>query len=110
MPDFAKPSVAVGDVLYLNDRVTGFSSGNKLRWCIVTRVFGGSVRVAGRSATRTDGVFIPKEAMARFDRDGWVPRDTLRISLAEAEAAENVGKIDEHYLQQILFFVNEDVL
>ena len=80
-----------------------------MRWCVVTSVVGSHVRVAGRSASRTDGVFVPKEAMERFDKDGWVLRDNLRISLAQAGAAENIGQIAEHYLLQILFFVNEDV-
>jgi hypothetical protein len=108
--DPTNPRVAVGDVLYLHDRVTGFSRKDRMRWCIATAVVGGSVRVAGRSATRTDGVPIPADAMERFDKDGWVMQSTVRISLRDAEAAENLGQIDDHYLQQILFFTSEDIL
>lgn len=48
--------------------------------------------------------------MERFDKDGWVMQSTVRISLGDAEAAENLGPIDDHYLQQILFFTSEDIL
>lgn len=110
MSDPTNPQVAVGDILYLHDRLTGFSQKDVMRWCIVTAVIGTSVRVAGRSSTRTDGVPIPAYAMDRFDRDGWVMASAVRVSLADAEASENIGKIDDHHLQQVLFFVNEDVL
>ena len=109
-PDPINPRVTEGDVLYLHDRVTGFSHKNVMRWCVVTRVVGGRVRVAGRSASRKDGVPIPANVMERFDKDGWVMSSTRSISLADAEAAEDIGKIDDRYFQQIRFFTNEDVL
>ena len=103
-------AVSVGDVLYLHDHVTGFSGKDRLRWCIVTAVVGRSgVRVAGRSTTREDGVPVPASAMPEFDADGWVPRPPLRISAAEAAAARNIGPLPEPYVQQILFYVNEDL-
>jgi hypothetical protein len=108
--DPIRPRVTGGDVLYLHDRVTGFSAKDVMRWCIVIRVIGGRVRVAGRSASRKDGIPIPASAMERFTKDGWVMASPRSISLADAEAAENIGKIDDHYLQQIRFFANEDVL
>jgi hypothetical protein len=100
---------AVGDVLYLDDRTTGFSRKDRMRWCIVTAVFGRNVRVAGRSTTRQDGVPVPTAVMPEFDQDGWVPRPPLRISLAEAAAARNIGRLPEPYLTQVLFYMNEDM-
>lgn len=99
----------VGDVLHVNDLVSRFSKKDRLRWCIVVEVTSAGVRLAFRSASRKEGVNIPQEAMPEFDKDGWVCRDTLRISHAEAAAVENIGQIDDHYLQQILFIVNEEL-
>lgn len=96
-------------MLHLNDRVTGFSRKDVLRWCIVTAVVGRNVRVAGRSTTRQDGVAVPADVMPEFDKDGWVPRPPLRISTAEAVAARNIGALPERYLHQVLFFMNEDM-
>lgn len=101
--------VSVGDVLLIKDRVTRFSRKDKLRWCVVTAVFGRNVRVAGRSTTRTDGVPLPEDVVAEFTKDGWVLRPAVRISLADAAAARNVGPLPGHYLQQVLFFLNEDM-
>jgi hypothetical protein len=100
--------LAVGDVIYVHDRVTGFSRKDVMRWCIISALLGPSVRVAGRSTTRTDGVPIPQTAMAEFDADGWVPRPALRIALSDALAARNIGALPSHYLQQVLFYLNED--
>jgi hypothetical protein len=107
--DRATQRVAVGDVLYVNDRVSGFSRKDKFRWCIVVSVTSAGVRLAFRSASRRDGVMIPKGAMERFTKDGWISRDTLRIAPEDAERAENVGRIGDDYLQQILFIVNEEL-
>jgi hypothetical protein len=100
---------SVGDVLYLHDHDTGISRKDVYRWCIVTAVVGQHVRVAGRSTTREDGVPVPAEAMDEFDADGWVPRPPVRISLALASSARNIGQLDAHYVQQILFYMNEEM-
>jgi hypothetical protein len=102
-------SLAVGDVLYLHDHVTGFSRKNVMRWCIVSSLVGPSVRVAGRSSSREDGVPVPSTAMKEFDRDGWVLRPPLRIARADALLARNIGPLPSHYLEQVLFFLNEDM-
>jgi hypothetical protein len=100
-------SIAVGDVIYLHDSLTGFSLKDCVRPCVVTAIFGRHVRVAGRSTTRREGVAVPASAMEKFDRDGWVLNPPVRISLAEAQAAENIGSLPEHYLTQIRFFCDE---
>ena len=105
----ASRGVAVGDVVYLHDAVTGFSRKDCMRWCVVTAVLDRHVRVAGRSASRTDGVLVPQSVMAAFTADGWFLRPPLRISLADACAARNIGSLPEHYLAQVLFFVDEDL-
>ncbi|MGA2163941.1 MAG: hypothetical protein ABSH36_05680 [Solirubrobacteraceae bacterium] len=113
MPPHPQPSsgqsspILVGDVLYLHDTITHFSRKDVLRWCIVTAIIGRNVRVAGRSTTRQDGVPIPATAMAEFTADGWIPRPAVRIALAEARAAHNIGPLPNHYLQQVLFYLNE---
>jgi hypothetical protein len=101
--------LAVGDVLYLHDAVTGFSRKDCMRWCVVTAIVGRHVRVAGRSASRTDGVPVPRTAMREFSADGWVLRPPLRIALADALPARNIGPLPRHYLEQVLFFVDEDM-
>lgn len=108
-PPEPSAQVGVGDVLYLNDMVTGFSTKECLRWCIVTAVFGRHVRIAGRSTSRQDGVPIPKSAMDEFTKDGWALRPPLRISLTAAEEGRNIGALPTHYLQQVLFFVDEEM-
>lgn len=105
----ARAPVSVGDVIRIHDSVTRFSGKDKLRWCVVTAVFGRNARVAGRSTTRTDGVPVPAEVMAEFTKDGWILRPAARISLADADAARNIGPLPDHYLQQVLFFLNEDM-
>jgi hypothetical protein len=104
-----EPTLAVGHVLYLHDHVTRFSKKDCYRWCVVTATVGRDVRVGGRSTTREDGVFVPQTAMAEFDLDGWIPAPALRISRADAEAARNIGPLPDHYLQQVLFFLNEEL-
>jgi hypothetical protein len=106
---FGTAKVAVGHVLHLHDRDTGFSKKDVYRWCVVTAIVGRNVRVAGRSTTRTDGVPVPATAMEEFDKDGWVLRPPLRVSLAIAEAARDVGPLPDHYLQQVLFYLNEEM-
>ncbi|MGI8411618.1 MAG: hypothetical protein ACR2LV_02840 [Solirubrobacteraceae bacterium] len=101
--------IAVGDVLYLHDSVTGFSAKDCMRWCVVTAVIGRHVRVAGRSTTRTDGVSVPRSAMADFTADGWVLRPPIRVAASDAGAARNIGPLPRHYLEQVLFFVDEDM-
>jgi hypothetical protein len=102
-------TVAVGDVLHLPDPFTGFSRKDCMRWCVVTAVFGRNVRVAGRSTTRTDGVNVPQDLKDEFTKDGWVLRPAVRITLREAAAARNIGPLPDHYLQQVLFFLNEEM-
>lgn len=101
--------VSVGDVLYLHDHLTGFSKKDRLRWCVITAMFGRHARVAGRSTTRTDGVPVPAEVMDEFTKDGWILRPAMRIALADALQARNIGPIPTHYLQQVLFFLNEEM-
>jgi hypothetical protein len=101
--------VAVGDVLHLHDHLTGFSKKDRLRWCVVTAVFGRNVRVAGRSTTRTDGVPVSAEVRDEFTKDGWILRPAMRIALADALAARNIGPLPDHYLHQVLFFLNEEM-
>ena len=52
---------------------------------------------------------IPGSAMEEFDKDGWILRPPVRIPRSEAEAARNVGPLPEHYLQQVLFFLDEEM-
>lgn len=101
--------VSVGDVLYLHDQLTGFSGKDRLRWCIVTAVFGRNVRVAGRSTTRTDGVPVPADVKDEFTKDGWILRPALRISFSDALGATNIGPLPDHYVQQVLVFLNEEL-
>jgi hypothetical protein len=101
--------LCVGDVIYLHDSITRLSRKDVMRWCIVSAIIGPSVRVAGRSTTREDGVPIPKTAMSEFTADGWVPRPAVRISVADARAARNIGALPEHYLAQVLYYLNEDM-
>lgn len=107
--DATPRGVTVGDVLYLHESITRFSRKDCLRWCVVTAVFGRNVRVAGRSTTRTDGVSVPSAVMPEFTVDGWIPRPPVRISLADAAAARNVGRLPEPYLTQVMFHMNEDM-
>jgi hypothetical protein len=56
--------VAIGHVLHLHDRDTGFSTKDVYRWCVVTAIVARNMRVAGRSTTRTDRVPVPVTAIA----------------------------------------------
>jgi hypothetical protein len=108
--DATNDHLRVGDVLYLHDSVTGFSKKDVMRWCVVTAIAGRNVRVAGRSATRTDGVPVPQTVMQEFTADGWVLSPPMRISLADATTARNIGPLPDNYRQQVLFFCNEEML
>jgi hypothetical protein len=104
-----EPSVRVGDILKVSDQDTGFSTEAKSRWCMVTRIFGQNVRVAGRSASSTEGVAVPASAMDAFDRAGVFFRPGARISLSLALNCENVGQLPDPYRVQVLFYLNEDM-
>jgi hypothetical protein len=93
---------AIGDVVYLHDRVTGFSTKNVMRWCVVVALVGGGVRVMGRSASRRTGVFTPAGTMSEFDRDGHFWPSSRRISAQDAATARNIGKLPQPYLGQVL--------
>lgn len=101
--------IEIGHVLHLHDSVTGFSGKDCMRWCVVTAVIGRHVRVAGRSTTRTDGVPVPASVMPEFTADGWVLRPPVRLALSAAGTARNIGFLPRHYLEQIMFFVDEDM-
>lgn len=47
--------------------------------------------------------------MPEFDLDGWVLRPPVRIAMADARAARNIGPLPSPYLEQVLFFVDEDM-
>ena len=96
------PRPVIGDVLYLHDRVTGFSNKNVMRWCVVVALVGGGVRVVGRSASRRTGVFTPARALPGFDRDGHFWPSSRRISAQDAASARNIGKLPQPYLGQVL--------
>lgn len=95
-------SVAVGDVLYLSDTVTHLSQKKVMRWCVVVAVSGYAVRVVGRSASCTRGVFTPVGTLAEFDKDGRFWPASARISLADAMSARNIGKLPEPYLGDVV--------
>ena len=80
-----------------------------MRWCVVTAIVGRHVRVVGRSASRTDGVPVPQDVMDEFTADGWMLRPPLRIPLVDANGARNIGCLPSPYLEQVLFFVDEDM-
>lgn len=108
-PDVREGNVAPGDVIYLHESVTRLSRKDRMRWCVVTAIAGPHVRVVGRSTTRTDGVPVPAAVMPEFTREGWFPRPPVRVTLPDAQAARNIGRLPEPYLTQILFFMNEAV-
>ncbi len=47
--------------------------------------------------------------MDGFTRDGWVLRPAVRIPMADAREACNIGRLPSPYLEQVLFFVDEDM-
>ena len=98
----AQATIAVGDVLYLSDTVTHLSQKKVMRWCVVVAVSGFAVRVVGRSASCTRGVFTAAGTLAEFDKDGRFWPASARISLADAARARNIGKLPEPYLGDVL--------
>jgi len=66
-----------------------------MRWCIVVVVSGYAVRVVGRSASCTRGVFTPAGTLPEFDMDGrfW---PSSRISLADAARAATSASCLSH--------------
>ena len=102
-------SLVVGDVLHVSDLDTGFSEKPKLRPCMITKIFGHNVRVAGRSASGDQGVPVPRETLPGFDRDGVFFRPGARISLGLANKSERLGVLPDPYKTQVLFYLNEDM-
>ncbi|MBS1881495.1 MAG: hypothetical protein JSS97_00895 [Actinobacteria bacterium] len=47
--------------------------------------------------------------MGEFTKDGWVLRPPLRISLTAAVEGRNIGPLPKHYLEQVLFFLDEEM-
>src|SRR5436309_2559176 len=101
--------LVVGDVLRVSDLDTGFSEKPELRPCMITKIFGHNARVAGRSASGTQGVPVPKGTLSGFDQEGVFFRPGARISLALAKKCERLGLLPEPYKTQVLFYLNEDM-
>lgn len=101
-PSSGSPSPAIGDVLYIHDRVTHFSRKNVMRWCMVAAVTGPHVRVVGRSASSSSGVFTPAGTLPEFDLDGRFWPASRRVSLPAARKCRNIGLLPEPYRGQVL--------
>jgi hypothetical protein len=99
----------IGDMYRLPDRLTGFSTDLvKERWCMVVHVDRFSVRVVPRTASDDPagaGVYVPKEAMSRFTKNGRfyddfrsIPTVTLRdYQPAEPLPAEYRDRVVKQY-------------
>lgn len=98
----AQAPIDVGDVLYLSDTVTHLSQKTVMRWCVVVAINGHQVRVVGRSASCTRGVFTPARTLPEFDKDGRFWPASARISLADAARARRIGRLPEPYLGDVL--------
>ena len=98
----AQAPIDVGDVLYLSDTVTHLSQKTVMRWCVVVAINGHQVRVIGRSASCTRGVFTPARTLPEFDKDGRFWPASARISLADAARARRIGRLPEPYLGDVL--------
>lgn len=93
----------IGDVYRLPDRLTGFSNDpDKERWCVVVVADRYSVRVAPRSATSEDGVYVPKEAMACFSKDGHFYDDWKSVSLASLRDYESAGQLENPHRDAVV--------
>jgi hypothetical protein len=96
------PDIQVGDVLHLHERVTRFSAKNVLRWTVVVTVGSSRVRVVGRTASGSRGVFTPAGLLQEFDLDGYFWPASAVISRDEAERAGRIGTLPEPYRTQVL--------
>lgn len=99
----------VGDVVKIDDSVTGFDRNKPGRPCMVVGIDPPprrTVFVVPRTTSGTVGTFVPARALRGLDRDGrflFLPR---RVSQSDLVGAPNLGQLPEPYRTRVLEQVN----
>lgn len=98
-----------GEVLLIDDVVTGFDDNKEERPCIVFRVIPpprGGAWVVPRSTKGSQGTFVPAGALPGLNADGrfmYLPR---RVSAADLVGCKSLGMLPEPYRSLVLANVN----
>jgi hypothetical protein len=100
----------VGEVLLIDDVVTGFDDNKPARPCMVVRVTESppsGALVVPRSTKGSTGTFVPAGALPRLNKDGrfmFLPRF---VPVADLQACTSLGVLDAKYRDLVLANVND---
>lgn len=105
--------VEEGEVLRIDDKITGFDRGKEGRPCMVVRVTDhprAGAWVVPRSTNGSNGTFVPKGALPGLNLDGrfmYLPHFVPAIDLA---GCATLGVLAEPHRQRVLDNVNDVVI
>jgi hypothetical protein len=100
----------VGQVLRIDDVVTGFDDNKRGRPCMVVRVSEGpraGAWVLPRSTKGRDGTLVPAGVLPELDRDGrfmFLPRFVVAADLSDCES---LGVLPDRFRNLVLANVND---
>lgn len=106
-------TVEVGEVLRVDDVVTGFNDNKRGRPCMVLRVVGRprtGAWVVPRSTKGRTGTLVRARALPQLDQDGWfmfLPRFVVAADLTECES---LGVLPVEDRERVLENVNDVVI
>jgi hypothetical protein len=103
----------VGEVLRIDDVVTGFDDNKPQRPCMVVRVTGGpraGAWVLPRSTKGTDGTFVPAGALPGLDRDGRFMVLPRFVAAGDLEGCPSLGVLGAADRDRVLDNLNDVVI
>lgn len=108
LPSRARVSMEVGEILRIDDALTGFDDNKVGRPCMVVRLethprSGGWVLPR---STRPPGTKTPGGLLPGLDRDGWFMYLPYHLVEADLETCPSVGVLPEPYRTAVLDNVN----
>ncbi|MEK6328467.1 MAG: hypothetical protein AABM66_13230 [Actinomycetota bacterium] len=96
----------IGEVIAVDDAVSGFGSGHKEgRPCLVARIIGEPpelVYLVPRSATSPFGIPVPAGAAPGLNKPGKFLTSPLPVDAADLEGADSYGMLAEPYFTQVM--------
>ena len=102
---YFRDGMKVGQVVRIDDDVTGFEGGKEGRPYLVVRVVGDPpelVYVVARTASGWEGVPVPRGIVRGLNREGNFLLDTLQVPAADLADIEVLGELPEPYLSRVL--------
>jgi hypothetical protein len=100
-----RDGMKIGQVIRIDDEVTGFEGGKEGRPYLIVRVVGDPpelVYVVPRTASGWEGVPVPRGIVRGLNKDGNFLLDPLQVPAADLAGVEVLGELPEPYLSRVL--------